>query len=209
MSASRGAWPVVLLLIWVACVGQPAWADARRDGRLTLLARQTLFADADLAVCNLGVSVQDGVATLIGSVSSPELATRAVDRVRRVAGLREVRSELRVVVQGDLAPRSAPTPGSLTSAPNPDARVRPPSGEEIVLAVERLRRLDVRYRGLRAELHGRIVILRGNVAHGEDAMDLARAIARVRGVERVVLQRIQTEVDPILWTTNPPPAGGR
>ena len=55
-----------------------------------------------------------------------------------------------------------------------------------------MRRLDARYRGLRAELHGRVVILRGSVSRGEDAMDLARAVAQVPGVERVVLQQVQS-----------------
>jgi hypothetical protein len=193
MSAFRGIWPVALMLVWVLCVGPPASADTPRDGRLTLRSRQALFADPDLAACNLGVSVQDGVATLIGTVPTNDLAARAVERLRRVAGLLDVQSELKVVAPADPpTPRPAPAPAALTSGPSTETRPRPPSGEEIVLAVERLRRLDARYRGLRAELHGRVVILRGEVARGEDATDLARAVAGVPGVERVVLQRIQT-----------------
>lgn len=195
MAASRGVCSVALLLAWLVCVNPPASADASRDGRLTLQARQSLFADPDLAACNLGVVVRDGVATLVGLVPSAALVSRAVERVQRVQGLREVRSELTVsrTAEPD-TPRPRPPVGALTSSPsNPtDTLPRPPRGEEIILAVERLRRLDDRFRRLRAELHGRVVILRGDVTHGEDAMDLAQAIAKVPGVERVMLQYVRT-----------------
>lgn len=194
-TAPRGTL-LAILAVCVACVVLPA-AHGSHDARLTLRARQAIFSDPDLAPYNLGVSVREGAAILIGTVPSAELARRAIERVRQVAGLREVQSELSVVPPSDpILPRpsSVPAgparpPAALTSVQPPP---RPPSGEEIMLAVERLRRLDARYRGLRVQMTGRVVFLRGTVARGEDAMDLAQAIAKVPGVERVVLQQIQT-----------------
>lgn len=190
MTAARG---VRLLIVVLFCQGIPTALAATSDARITLNARRALFTDPELAACNLGVSVRGGVATLLGVVPTAELARRAAECVRRIDGVRDVQSDLSVVhpAEDPSRPRSRPPAASLTAAPQPEPREQPPSGEAIVLAVERLRRLDKRYQGLRAELHGRVVVLRGDVVRGEDAMDLARAVSRLEGVERVVLQQIR------------------
>jgi BON domain-containing protein len=64
--------------------------------QLALFARDKLLADEVLAPLNLGVTVRGGVATLWGTVPSPALAHRAQERIRGVAGLAQIRNDLRI-----------------------------------------------------------------------------------------------------------------
>jgi hypothetical protein len=58
----------------------------------------------------------------------------------------------------------------------------------LATSVERLRLADARFRGIRVELNGATVLVRGGEARGEDVMALARALSRLSGVERVVVK---------------------
>jgi hypothetical protein len=58
-------------------------------------------------------------------------------------------------------------------------------------AVERLRQADRRYQGLRADVRGGEVCLSGTAAHWDDVHELARAVGRLPGVSRVVLEQIR------------------
>jgi hypothetical protein len=60
-------------------------------------------------------------------------------------------------------------------------------------AIERLRQSDERYRGVRPEVSGGIVHLRGTVANPQDLFALAKAIAQLPGVQRVILEEVRTE----------------
>jgi osmotically-inducible protein OsmY len=64
------------------------------DVRRTILARQALEADPELARLNLGVRVHNGVAVLWGPVPSAELARRAVERLQGLPELSGVRNDL-------------------------------------------------------------------------------------------------------------------
>ncbi|MFN4260236.1 MAG: BON domain-containing protein [Gemmataceae bacterium] len=59
-------------------------------------------------------------------------------------------------------------------------------------AVEQLRLRDQRFRGIQPEIDGGIVFLRGNVQSWEHLHELARAVAQLPGVERVILDQIRT-----------------
>lgn len=72
-----------------------------RDCQFALYARDALLQDDILAPLNIGVSVRSGVATLWGAVPSPALAHRAEERVRKVAGLAQVKNELRISVRDE------------------------------------------------------------------------------------------------------------
>lgn len=78
---------------------RPAAASKAGDWEITLSARKALWADAQLAPLNLGVTVADGVATVWGPVPSHPSLEEALARVRLVPGVREVISELYVVVK--------------------------------------------------------------------------------------------------------------
>src|SRR5262249_12440644 len=84
---------------------------ASEDLVLTLRALRALLADDALAPYPLGVSVRDRIASLWGSVPSPQLARRAEQRVRSVVGITAIRSRLQVGEASDgLPPLLPPLP---------------------------------------------------------------------------------------------------
>ena len=102
MSSAKSIWkcpplrPVLALgLLALACPASAA-ENGPRDCVLTVRVRQVLIQEPALAPLNLGVSVRQGVATLYGSVPSAALAKLAREKVARVQGVLEVRSELEV-----------------------------------------------------------------------------------------------------------------
>ncbi len=98
----------------------------------TLLARSALMKDRKLAALNLGVKVEDRVAYLWGGVPSPDLIPRAVDIVRRLPDIRDVRSQLFVEEPADARPTFLPPPqtASLPAAPLPAASLPPAGGAD-------------------------------------------------------------------------------
>jgi BON domain len=104
-----------------------------------------------------------------------------------------------------LPPRSA---GTLTSQPptEPAVTLLPPTlapasanllvpaakPDDLSSSVEKLTGSDPRFRGLRPEIDGGIIRLRGSAGRWEDVMELAQLISHVSGVERVILQDVRT-----------------
>jgi hypothetical protein len=72
---------------------------------------------------------------------------------------------------------------------NPISPVMP---SDLAASLNQLRNADARYRQLRIDTDGAIITLRGTVRRWEDALDLAGSISHVTGVERVILDRIET-----------------
>lgn len=207
----------------------PAEETSLRDCRLTVRARQALVQDDALATLNLGVSVRGGTAALWGKVPSATLARRAEDKLRKVSGIVEVRSELQVEAADDpvheflrhpgnpaleaLLPPVRRSPAHLTSRwddTDAGASVVPPSivlmapvqeagaaPEKLSEAVEGLRQADARFQELRFDVRGGIVRLFGVVQRGGDAMEFAQTIAKVPGVERVVIGDVRTAIGPL------------
>jgi hypothetical protein len=73
------------------------------------------------------------------------------------------------------------------------------SAPDLSSALDKVRRSDTRFGGIRWEVRERVVTLSGTVPRGEDLMAFAQAVSRVAGVERVLLGPVRLE----------PPAGGR
>src|SRR5262249_53157781 len=83
-----------------------------------------------------------------------------------------------------LAPRpSAPGPGL---APGRLVHGQPPP-PTLAASVERVRRSDARFRSVRAEVRGKVIVLHGNGANSDHVMMLAQALSGLPGVERVVV----------------------
>ena len=80
-------------LEWAAEPAAPASEKqlSYRDIQLTVHARKALADDAAVGPGNLGVRVQNNVAVLWGPISSEELKKRAVEIVKKVKGVYEVR----------------------------------------------------------------------------------------------------------------------
>jgi hypothetical protein len=89
--------------------------------------------------------------------------------------------------------RPSPRESAFVTPPLSPSRPASPGGAGgLTEAVERLQQQDARFRRIRPEVRGDTVFLRGSVARWEDLFELARGIARLPGVERVVLDQIQT-----------------
>ena len=93
-----------------------ATRDLSRDVMQTMQARQRLHADPDLAAWNIGVSVENRVATLFGPAPSAEAIFRAELCLRNMIGLAGIRNELFV---SDLLAPADPPLRLLTPALNP------------------------------------------------------------------------------------------
>jgi hypothetical protein len=260
--AAAVAWGMLLLPSPAAVSSaEPPVLAVDEDLRLERLARQTLYQDKLLGPLNLGVRVHHRVAVLWGPVPSADLARRAVELLRRLPTLVEVRDELNIqppeepprgdrylpapqalpmkpAIPKDASPRPAPRPavltnntaGSSVSSPSPvgypalqlQTSVKPgqqapaneapekmlaaipiPSqadavfvgtanGALLIERVTRLQRGDARFRHLRVEVRGKVVHLQGQASSWAHIHELARKIAELAGVERVVLGDLRT-----------------
>jgi hypothetical protein len=97
-------------------------ATVLRDLQLTVHVRKALTADEVLAPLNIGVRVDKGVAILWGPAPSAAAALRAIRTARTVAGLDDVRSEMRIAPVQELAVTPLP-PAPLKDVPKPTTAV--------------------------------------------------------------------------------------
>jgi osmotically-inducible protein OsmY len=75
----------------------------------------------------------------------------------------------------------------------PEVKPEPPrASPDQIRAVDRLRARDERFREVRPEVQGGIVRLRGPVPHWSDMYELAQAVSRIPGVQRVILEEVRT-----------------
>ena len=95
----------------------PAKKLTFRDIQLTVHARTALADDPVLGPTNLGVRVQDNVAVLWGPVPTEEARRRAVDLLKKVKGVFDVRDA--DVYVADSPPRTAPAPARTELPPPP------------------------------------------------------------------------------------------
>ena len=84
----------MLVLLLTGC--SAATSRANEDPDITTRVKIALLGDAQLGARRLDVSTFQGVVTLSGTVRSNDEAARAASIARRVQGVREVKSELRV-----------------------------------------------------------------------------------------------------------------
>ena len=70
--------------------------DATADGRVSAAIKAKLVKDPDLSAWDIHVSTTDGVVTLSGTVSSPDLVGKAMELALDTDGARQVISTLQV-----------------------------------------------------------------------------------------------------------------
>jgi hypothetical protein len=177
---------------------EPTGLAQHEDVRYTLLARQALGRDPLLAPLNLGVRVHRRVAVLWGPIPSTALKARAEQVLRQLPDLLDVRNQLHVVVPDQGPPQYLPEtlppavsgsgPWRAFALPAENVRLRP----SLEQAIDRLRGQEPRFAGLRAEVRGSQVRLSGTVCQLQDAYDLAAAISRLPGVDRVTLDEVRS-----------------
>ncbi len=165
----------VVLLGLAACSAPPTnvpnpsvtqLEGAANDALLTTEVKAKLITvDIDSAA-SLGVHVQHGVATLTGAVRTPAARAKTVAAARSVAGIHEVRDELRVD----------------SHVPNVDARVGDAAlAGRIAAAIF----TQTGSTAVRVNVHDGYVTLHGNVTDPklrDAAVDTARHTTGVRGV---------------------------
>jgi osmotically-inducible protein OsmY len=191
----------------------PPAAVSANDGAVTLRAKKALWDNPVLVKLNLGVRVQNGVATLHGPIPHAAIAEQAISSVRGVAGVRDVVSELYVVSPDSplaqamkdpvTARRPTVTPDGRT--PPPIEPVRPGESERpgtipqtvvphlaapakatpLIEHIAQLRDRDQRFAEIRIEIRSGQVILRGTVSRSQDAWDFVRLVRGLTGVAGV------------------------
>jgi len=188
----------------------PPAAVSANDGAITLRAKKALWDNPTLLKLNLGVRVQNGMATLHGPIPHAALAEQAISTVRGVAGVRDVVSELYVVNPDSplaqamkdpvTARRPTVTPDTMTRPPidpvgtgesdragtTPQTTVpplaAPPTIAPLIEQIAQLRGRDRRFAEIRIEIRSGQVTLRGTVSRSQDAWDFVRL---VRGLPAV------------------------
>jgi hypothetical protein len=73
-----------------------ALKDATADARVTTAVKAKFVKDSELSAWDIHVSTTDGVVTLSGTVSSPELIGKAMEQALDTDGARQVISTLQV-----------------------------------------------------------------------------------------------------------------
>ncbi|HTK75076.1 MAG TPA: BON domain-containing protein [Gemmataceae bacterium] len=188
----------------------PPAAVSSNDGAVTLRAKKALWDNPTLLKLNLGVRVQNGVATLHGPIPHAALAEQAISSVRAVAGVRDVVSELYVVnpdsplAQAMKDPVTARRPNATRdtmSRPQVESLrvgeserpgtmpqtlvpplVAPNATVPLIEQIAQLRDRDQRFGEIRIEIRSGQVTLRGTVWRSQDAWDFVRLVRELAGV---------------------------
>jgi hyperosmotically inducible periplasmic protein len=97
---ARRSWlfPLVVAVTFVSCARSVS--PTTDDASITARARTVLMNDAEIDALNIDVTTSSGVVTLSGVVRSSVERNRALDLIRRVEGVREVKSSLQVSTSG-------------------------------------------------------------------------------------------------------------
>src|SRR5438132_9798856 len=91
-------------------------------------------------------------------------------------------------------PAVATTTARDSSTGKPASRLEPKT-DTLAKSVETLQLKDARFKRIKPEVRGAVVYLRGDVFRWDHLYELARAIANLPGVERVVLQEVHADVE--------------
>jgi len=99
----KAAAALLLLLTWSlpllsACASDQALNRTIDDASITTRVKTALLNDPVIDATKIAVETSAGVVTLNGVVKSKEVETKAVDLTRRVAGVRDVKSGLKIQV---------------------------------------------------------------------------------------------------------------
>ena len=86
------------LPVFSACASDQALNRTIDDATITTRVKTALLNDPVIDATKITVETSGGVVTLNGAVKSKEEETKAVDLTRRVAGVRDVKSALKIQV---------------------------------------------------------------------------------------------------------------
>jgi hypothetical protein len=147
-----------------------------RDIQLTVHARKALADDAAVGPGNLGVRVQNNVAVLWGPISSEELKKRAVEIVKKVKGVFEVRDADVYIAAPPPEVETAALPPPTAEAPTHTESASPDSVSGAILSLTS--------RSPAETAPAPVVVLRPPLALGESAP--TRTVSQAPPAEGVV-----------------------
>ncbi len=93
---AAGLLAVVLVVASIAACGAKTINVSNDDATITARVKTALLNDPQISATKIDVNTTNGVVTMSGSVKSKDEEVRAVDLARKVAGVRDVRSQLQV-----------------------------------------------------------------------------------------------------------------
>lgn len=126
---------IVLTIGAAGCKTKPA-TPAVDDATLSAALQSRIAGDSALSTESIQTSVQDGVATLTGNVSSEAARSLAAADAAQIAGIRTVVNNLTVQPAQQPTPAvAAVTPSPAPAAPKRSAKVTPPKPEPAPPAV--------------------------------------------------------------------------
>jgi hypothetical protein len=177
-----------------------------RDLSATVRARRALQDDPSVAKFNLGVEVENGVATVWGPVPSLAVGHAAASKLEGLKGIDRVKSSfyledrrdplLELARPGGSAERvevakprdlAVKTGRSASEGPKLDApRVANPAASLAEQAAA-LHKSEPRFRGIVVQVQGSAVMVRRGEVPGSDVMDLVKKLRRIPGVSDVIL----------------------
>jgi osmotically-inducible protein OsmY len=111
--------------VWLPSLSQSGEV-AIHDLELTLKARRALFKNNAFTGYSLGINVRNRVATLWGTVPSPELSRQAEETMQGVLGLSSVRNELQVEKPCEYETKPLRVPGADANLPFPKTTLSEP-----------------------------------------------------------------------------------
>jgi hypothetical protein len=176
-----------------------------RDLTATVRARRALQDDPALARLNLGVEVDNGVATVWGPVPSIAVGRVAAAKLEGLKGVTRVKSNFYVEERRDplldlvrtggppervevAKPRDAAVKVGRSAAEGP-ALLGPRPARPVPLAelAAQLQQSEPRFRAIGVEVRDGTVLVRRGAVPGPDVMDLANKLRRIPGVRDVIL----------------------
>jgi hypothetical protein len=165
-------------LEWAAEPAAPAAEKqlSYRDIQLTVHARKALADDAAVGPGNLGVRVQNNVAVLWGPISSEELKKRAVEIVKKVKGVYEVRDADVYIAAPPLEVETAAIPPAPAETPTHTESASPDPATGSILSLTS--------RSPAEAAPAPVVVLRPPLALGESAP--TRTVSQAPPAEGVV-----------------------
>jgi osmotically-inducible protein OsmY len=92
----RFALAIAAALLGLTGCASPGGTSFFDDAATTMRVKKAIYNEASLKVMNIGVTTEDGVVDLTGTVKSKAERSKATQVVNRVEGVKKVKNELKV-----------------------------------------------------------------------------------------------------------------
>lgn len=121
----RKLFSCLALAATLSCVASPVLADAETDRNAAQKIAETIKSSGQLQDFRVGVKFQDGVAWLLGSVTSQEQSFKAEQLAKQCSGVEKVVNRLEIAGGNKVAPQQAQADNSVQPASLQQSRPMP------------------------------------------------------------------------------------